>query len=311
MLRITADVGKDMLFSKQINIGSQDINMLLQELVGVKRFQKYETHQLFKIFRRLGVELMNGRFGTVFMHPSWDFVYKVVDGEDPQYSYFVDYVLKHPNKHFPKFVRKPLTVHKFHTRNVNQSNKWWIVKIEKLVEITDQNLLKFIVNNLESGMTAIYSEQHGEKGAMDYRHKNHAKIMPNGEYHNNVSMGDIFEQYPWFKTLCEASAHYNAYGEDGENVGVNDIHGGNFMQRKDGTVVFIDPSWAGTNPYQLEREYMNGYRDMAQDFDDIEMISGPRTPKKEKARKDAEKAQAEKNKQERIPQFDMEDDIPF
>jgi hypothetical protein len=291
-------------------MGLRDINMLLQELAGVKRFQKYEIHQLFKIFRRLGVKTASGKFGTVFMHPSWNYVYKVVDGSDPEYAHFVNYVLQHPNKHFPKFVRKPLTVHKFHTRNASDANTWWIVKIEKLDEITDIGLLKFIVYNLESGMAAVYSEAHGSKDALEYRHKNHAKMMPDGEYHNNVSMGDIFEQYPWFKTLSEAAAHYNAYDED---AGVNDIHGGNFMQRKDGTVVFIDPSWAGTSPYQLEREYMAGYRDMADDFDDVQMVTGPRTPKKEQARKDAEKVQAEKSKQQRatMPQSDMEDDIPF
>lgn len=45
--------------------------MLLQELMGVKRFHKYTIEQLFKMFRRLGVEMSHGKFGTVFMHPSW------------------------------------------------------------------------------------------------------------------------------------------------------------------------------------------------------------------------------------------------
>lgn len=287
--------------------------MLLQELAGVKRFQKYEQHQLFKMFRRLGVKIMSGKFGTVFAHPSWDYVYKVVNGEDPQYTDFVEYVLKHPNKHFPKFLRRPLTVHQFHTRSANEPTTWWIVKIEKLEEITDRNLLKFIVHNLEDGMTAIHSEALGDKRAMEYRHKNHAKVLPDGEYHTNVSMGDIFEKYPWFRSLCAASLHYNIYSSETDTAGVNDIHGGNFMQRKDGTIVFIDPSWAGTNPYQLEREYMNGYRDMSYDYDEIPMVSGPRTPKKEQARKEAEKAQAEKVRQERknLPQSDMDDDVPF
>lgn len=51
--------------------------------MGVKRFHKYTMEQLLKMFRRMGVKTSNGKFGTVFMHPSWNYVYKVMLKDDP------------------------------------------------------------------------------------------------------------------------------------------------------------------------------------------------------------------------------------
>lgn len=284
--------------------------MLLQELAGVKRFQKYTTDQLFKMFRRMGVKIAHGKYGMVFIHPSWNYVVKLVEN-DPSYMGFVNYVLQHPNKHFPKFVRQPTLLHKFHQRPSNEGTSWWVVRMEKLNEITDRKLLKFIVHNLEAGMTAVYGEQRGDNYSLDFKGKTLGVWLPDGELHTNVSMRDVFEKYPWFKTLSEAAAHYNAFYQD-EGPGVNDIHGGNFMRREDGTIVFIDPSWAGTNPYQLEREYMRGYEDYY-DQPDYDMVKGPILPNKQKKLEQERKEQREKEKKERAsqPWNGNDDDIPF
>lgn len=286
--------------------------MLLQELAGVKRFQKYTTDQLFKVFRRMGVKIAHGKYGSVFIHPSWNYVVKLVE-KDPNYLDFVSYVLKHPNKHFPRFMRQPTVLHKFHTRRSNESNSWWVVRMEKLNEITGRNLLKFIVHNLEAGMSAVYGEQRGDNYSIDFKGKTHGKLLPDGELHTNISMRDIFEKYPWFKSLSEAAAHYNTfYGDEGP--GVNDIHGGNFMQRDDGTIVFIDPSWSGTNPYELEREYMRGY----QSYDEqpvYDTVKGPILPNKQRQLDQDRKQREEQRRQQQTRPFQRsstwDDDIPF
>lgn len=287
--------------------------MLLQELMGVKRFHKYTIEQLFKMFRRLGVKTSHGKFGTVFMHPSWDYVYKVMLKDDPQYMDFVNYVMKHPNKHFPKFKRTPIEMHAVHTRSRSEQDAFWVVKIERLNEINDRNLLKFIVHNLEAGMTAVYGEQHNDNYSLDYKGKNIGMWMPDGEFETNISMREVFKRYPWYKDLCAAAAHYNQYATEHDQAGVNDNHGGNYMQRDDGTIVFIDPSWAGTNPYQLEREYMQGYYDHSYDDDYVPSKSGPTLQKQEAARKAAEQERRNRERQEQINRRASidDDEIPF
>lgn len=289
--------------------------MLLHELMGVKRFYKYTVEQLMKMFRRMGVKISRGKFGTVFMHPSWDYVYKVMLTDDPQYMDFVEYVMKHPNEHFPTFKRAPIEMSAVHTRSKNEQDRFWVVKIERLNEITDRNLLKFIVHNLESGMSAVYGKQHNDNYSIDFKNERIGVWMPNGEQEMNVSMRDIFKRYPWYESLCAAALHYNEYATEHEQAGVNDNHGGNYMQRDDGTIVFIDPSWAGTNPYQLEREYMQGYYDHGHDDEYTLTKSGPVHPKQAAARKAAEQERAAKEREQRQAQWRAgavdDDEIPF
>lgn len=276
--------------------------MLLHELYGVKRYHNFDEHDFFKMLRRLGVKISNGKFGKVFSKPEWNFVYKIFDN-DPYYLNFINYAMKHPNKHYPKVMKRPIEVHKFHKRfKEGGSDKWWVVKIEKLYEITDRNLLKFIVHNLENGMQAYYMK-HVKKDAdfMKYSNPYSPTLMPDGTYKRGISAIKLFEMFPWFETLSGAAMEYN----ESEDGGVNDIHGGNFMQRKDGTIVMIDPQWAGYNPYAAEREYMAGYEYMDDD-ETSPTISGPSYLKKNRPPRVEPRTQSHQKLD-----FDDMDDIPF
>lgn len=127
---------------------------------------------------------------------------------------FVEYVMKHPNKHVPTLKRTPIEMTAVHTRSRSEQDRFWVVKIERLNEITDRNLLKFIVHNLESGMSAVYGEQRGDNYSLDFKSKSTGVWMPNGELEPNTSMRDVFKQYPWYKSLCAAAAHYNLYATE-------------------------------------------------------------------------------------------------
>lgn len=218
--------------------------MILSELQGVKRFHGLSEHQFVKMLRRMGVSMRGGRYGKVFTHPSWNYVYKVFD-DDPHYLAFVNYAISHPNPHYPAFMKLPMRLHKFHRRSASDNKDWVVVKIEKLEPIRDQHLVDFIVENLERGMSAWRRRASGDVTAAERKRRGLETQLPDGSYEAGVSIGELFERYPWYESLCEAAMAYVMSGA-GE---VNDIHEGNFLQRKDGTIVMIDPSWAGYNPF--------------------------------------------------------------
>lgn len=280
--------------------------MLLNELKGVKRYYNKTIHDIAaELEQEHGIKFIGGgRYGAVYTHPSWDYVVKVVD-YDPEYMEFVDYVIKHPNKHYPKIVKRPVKLRAFWTRRPQDTNAVvHIVKIEKLQPIQDQNVLNFIVENLENFSTALYRKLHKPEVYKQYdtevsRYKQF--LLPDGSY-KSVSKDEIFEQNPWFESLCKA------YMDIVQNVqGSPDVHAKNFMQRTDGTIVIIDPVWEGWNPYKAYDEAMRAEVGNYPDEDEPEDVSGPNYLVK---KKQAEKISAAQGIADQLAHA-FDENIPF
>ena len=277
--------------------------MLLYELTGIKKYHGLNEYHFLKLLRRMGVTMTSGRYGMVFSHPSWNHVYKVFDN-DPYYLHFVNYAIAHPNPHYPRFFKKPMQLHKFLTRFEGGADKWWVVKIEKLNEMTDKTLTDWIVRNIERGMDAynwIHVLKDDERlGYANEVHSTRSTELPDGNVERGVSAAELFRRYPWFESLSGAALAYN--NTDGGHI--NDMHAGNLMQRSDGTVILIDPAWVGYNPYTAAYEQhmrdMDSY-DGSENDNRAPMVSGPsylKQNRKPPARKEQKHSE-------------MDDDIPF
>lgn len=244
--------------------------MLLHELTGVKHLHQLSWSDILTKLEEKGIKIVGtGKYGQVLTHPSWDYVIKIFEN-DPYYMGFVNWAIAHPNKHFPKFAKKPLRMHKFHTRDRKETPHWYMVKIEKLYPITDKALMEFLVRELEHCAEAAWRKHNNHK----YQHGNPNYVMrfPDGQMIKGADWDDVFKKFPWTEELGLA---YSSMWE--AELGTPDIHSGNVMQRKDGTVVIIDPVWQGETPYQA---YDAWYRsEFGSPYDDPDYgkppISGP------------------------------------
>jgi hypothetical protein len=104
----------------------------------------------------------------------------------------------------------------------------------------------------------------------------------------------MFNRYPWLESLGLTYANFWE-----AEAGTPDIHSGNIMQRKDGTIVIIDPVWEGETPYQAYDKWLKSEMDSYAE-EPVDDISGP----------DYIQKPAQKNVARQIAQ-DWLDDIPF
>lgn len=227
--------------------------MLLNELTGVKKYYNKTGWQIERMLSKFGIKFVaSGKFGKVFTNDKWDYVVKIFN--DEYYLSFVNYAIAHPNPHYPHFKRKPLEMHRFEKRFKHQPNYSTIVKIEKLLELPKEKA-DFIVAELEHAQQGLYNLKHNKQDAETYQTWFNDPIS-----HQRVrtTWPEIFKMYPWLYTLAEAWQSI----QDNVEYGSPDIHASNFMQRKDGTVVIIDPLWHGTNPLRDYDEAMRRETDM-------------------------------------------------
>lgn len=224
---------------------------------------------LLSKYEKMGIHFVGGgKYGQVFTHPSWNYVIKIFEN-DPEYMGFVDWVIAHPNKHFPKFSKKPLRMHKFHKRGVNDRPYWYVVKIEKLYPITDKPLMEFLVRELENCAEAAWKKHNNHEYIRN--NPNYTQRFPDGNMVKGATWKDVFEKFPWTESLGLA---YSSMWE--AELGHPDIHSGNIMQRKDGTIVLIDPVWEGETPLQAHYAWLRA--EAGDDYSDDEyerMVSGP------------------------------------
>ncbi len=272
--------------------------MKLFELTGIKKYYNKREYQIERLLQKFGIRFIaGGKYGKVFASPKWDYVVKMFKN-DPYYLGFVNYAIAHPNKHYPKFVRKPLKMHSFFKRNKSASPNFWIVKIEKLQEITKEKAM-FIMEHLERAEQAWYNKNNNPES---YKQDWMYMWTPDGQ-RTKMHWDEVFEMYPWLETLAEA--WYNIFRNVEE--GAPDLHAGTFMQRDDGTIVIIDPLWQGSNPYAdfqaaLDRETFN--------YDDYEEpeVQGPAyLHKKQQAAIEATRSFAK----QMASSDDFDADIPF
>ena len=268
--------------------------MLLHELTGVKHMHHMSWTDIQNQFAAKGIKFVGGgKYGQVFTHPSWDYVIKIFEN-DPEYMGFVNWVIAHPNKHFPKFVKKPLRMHKFHNRSKNEPPLWYIVKIEKLYPITDKPLMEFLVYELERCAETAWKKHNGYEYIRDNPH--YTQRFPDGSMVKGATWEDVFEKFPWTEELGLAYA-----GMWDAELGHPDIHSGNIMQRKDGTIVIIDPVWEGETPMQAYYAFLRSESgDMYSEYD-VPSVSGPSYPHKKKESDRAKQAQQQAYPDEDIP----------
>ena len=241
--------------------------MLLTELTGIKHLYASTREDLIDMLEKRGIKFIGGgKYGSVFAHDSWNYVLKIVEN-DPHYLAFVDWAMKHPSPHFPKFAKKPLKMHTFHQRNRTDSNEMWVIKIEKLQPIRDKKLLQFLVSELENMAVAAWRGDNGHD--ITTIHPNYLQNMPDGTQQRGVSWQQMFERWPWMHSLGMTYANF----WDAE-AGTPDIHGDNLMQRSDGTIVITDPVWEGETPYQAYDKWVRDQMDHYTD-DEHDLVSGP------------------------------------
>jgi hypothetical protein len=252
--------------------------MLLQELTGVKKYHNMSWYDLTKkLEQETGIKpVANGRYGVIFTKPEWNYVIKIFD-EDPEYLGFVDFVLSHPNKHYPKIIKKPMTMHHFHSRDPSSTYKFYIVKIEKLYPVSEE-MGGFLEIYLPYLMEVYYRQYVMDQSDQNYKYDgDSAERTFNGPFGKKIktSYVGLFEQMPWLKSLSKA--YWKVMAAD---LGAEDMHKGNIMQRKDGTIVLIDPVWAGESFFQrAARAERSEYDDYGDDEPD-EQITGPTYLKK-------------------------------
>jgi hypothetical protein len=171
----------------------------------------------------------------------------------------------------------------------NLNETYFVCKIEKLYPVTKE-LGEFIAHNIENlwssylwiysttnAQRAEFAEKWGPDHSRDYSANTpFSFIMPDGTS-TKISHRDLFKKFSWLRTFTRA------YINVMDNVrGAPDLHANNFMQRKDGTIVIIDPVWAGESPYQAYDRMARSEYDQYADFydEEPEMVSGPSYLKK-------------------------------
>jgi hypothetical protein len=190
-------------------------------------------------------------------------------------------------------------MHTFHRRSKFEDDEFWLVKIEKLREITDTNLLKFIVEHLEHAAEVAIATERGTY--KPYHNPHFTMLLPDGSLRKGMNYSELLEAYPWFNSLALA---YAATWDAVE--GAPDIHGGNFMQRDDGTIVITDPVWqGGPTPYQAYDAWYKSETDYYGNEDPADYEENIRGPRYLQKKPEPEKRQ----RQMSYPSGD--DDIPF
>lgn len=195
------------------------------EMIGVKKYHDMDIDQAtYAIAKDIGTEVLGpgGAFGKVIQSHNPEIVYKVFEKDDA-YLNFIRFVQRYPNKNFPKFYKvKNMTA--FFKRYDVQADKFYVVALEKLYPIKGPFTREFLSDFL---------------GVPHLDHPTH--LMPNGKQNAFMVPAREFMQYlPELKDLWQAGLKIR--GLHGESSDYNwDLHPGNIMQRKDGTVVITDP----------------------------------------------------------------------
>lgn len=213
-----------------------NIQNILEHLYGVKKFYKKNTSELINILKdKYNIELIGtGHYGMVFKCPKWNYVVKIFE-KDNGYLEFVDYCLQHQdNKHLPKFVKKPIRLHKFHTRPKEQTDPYfYMVRMEELEHCTDEKNLDMILFLSDNYDNLVLMSKNRQQKYMIYFYKND-KLL-----HKNVTFDEVIRMFP--DTDIEHIVITFADVITAISWHINDLHMDNIMAREDGTLVITDP----------------------------------------------------------------------
>jgi hypothetical protein len=239
----------------------------------------------------------NGSFGIVCSKPDWDFVIKLWPTDsDGGYDEFIKYVNAYPNKHYPKIVRKKITLPAFFKRDKMFGTHFSVIKLEKL-KLLDKNIAKCVVEILRKGSEMSIINAAKGKDTGENKEYPPYRLFPDGTSRKALAI-DLIKEFPQLPDLCQA--WLDLYTKSDLHYSL-DAHIGNFMQRSDGTIVIIDPFWSAPNIYaqadaqwKIETDYYGDYEPT--------MVTGPYYLQKQK--KEVEKVVKELT-------FDELDDTPF
>lgn len=220
--------------------------MRLDELTGVKRYKKKTLWDVLDDFQRLGGSWASGKFGTVLLHPRWNYAFKFFTN-DVCYLRFIRWAARNPHPCLPRVLSKPKRMVPFYRRHKTE-NEIYVVKLEKLnewkypPEIAEMggfsHLLDYVaLTDFDGGTPPV---------ALSGHHRDRWQ-----------STKDFLNRHPEFKQLADFYMPLMAAPISCEP----DIHVANVMQRDDGTLVYVDPFWHGETPYSLERAAREAYMD--------------------------------------------------
>jgi hypothetical protein len=261
-----------------------------------------------------GEELGNGQYGTTFSHPRWPYVLKMY--QDPLYTGFVRFAYKNPHSAFPKFYGPPQRVTPHYKRHESQATTY-LVRMEKLEPI-DAATFKLIEDNNNMVTPYLRARETGTLGQTVpgrvepsvrrqhrlARRQANADNQPEPPFPTAPEVNpfqqfmDAIKKKPSLLPLFEGMIALLNSGLRG----APDLKQDNFMKRKDGSLVYTDPFWEGSNPYKDAAAAFDRETDAYGDYDSGEpSLVGGELPKKRR----------KKRKKLRNPTLKTDNDVPF
>jgi len=192
---------------------------IIDELRGVKKYHDLTSDQLMaQIAQDYNLQILgSGLFGTVIQTKNPDTVVKVFESDDA-YLRFLEMANAHPNVHFPKAKGLPRLMTAFYKRHSIQPDKFVVLELEKLYPLDDD-----IADFCESLAYQTIDEE--------------PLVLPDGSQNSkHMTYAQLIGDYPWISTLKRAMNMIIDW-----DLGENDMNAGNFMRRKYGTIVIMDP----------------------------------------------------------------------
>ena len=201
------------------------ITQINEGLTGVKQFKDFSWEQMEQYLKEHGLDLVGkGMFARVYSNDHINYVYKVFD-KDEAYLSFTKYCLTHSSKHLPVMIKHPKELTKFF-KHSDKNNKFFVVKIEKLNHLSNEEK-KFFNVNLQQN------------------------VFKCANFGDDVIIKDHFKPDKYYRGLSEYISSYPEYQFDTlfpllvdivKTTGFKiDITNTNFMKRDDGTIVVTDP----------------------------------------------------------------------
>jgi hypothetical protein len=239
--------------------------MKLLELVGVKKFADSDLEAVLKSMGT-HTEIGRGSFAVALKNTSKPEVVKFWIS-DSSYDEFINYVAKHPYKHFPKLYSKPKKMTTFFLHNKDFPDNVQYVKMELLNKIhTDDDRWR-IVRDIFSELRDCRNKKDVDDFVKFYlRH-------PNDTYTKEYldMLHKMVDNVPEF---CHKM--YEMLREVMKFKNVTDIHDENVMLRDNGELVITDPIY-NENDSHNAKKIKNALYHLKKDDEDA--IKG-KTPKK-------------------------------
>jgi hypothetical protein len=185
-------------------------------------------YELLRKLKKLGWnQFGNGAFSLVFSNPKKNYVLKLTLVSDPGYDAYVQLILSHPNKYFPH-------ISDLKTIDVD-GKKFGIYLIEKLTEMTNpwNDIYSLILRTMMGGDQRM-------KGILTLQNTPAPRSLQYTQAQWEQVLDKIAENDEFMTAIQLVSTWYN------KRMLRIDMHQGNIMQRKDGTVVITDPYAAAT-----------------------------------------------------------------